>query len=95
MIKQLQPNHLGISNGLLEFLAPEEDKRLSKLEAYFDLLVMATHYKKHVSCFGQEFNLVPGEIVTSISVRVWHVLHVALLGCDDVHAPSHGSSGCE
>lgn len=67
MIKQLQPNHLGISNGLLEFLAPEEDKRLSKLEAYFDLLVMATHYKKHVSCFGQEFDMVPGEIVTSIS----------------------------
>lgn len=67
MIKQLETNHLGISNALLEFLAPEEDKRLTKLEAYFDLLEMATHFKSHVSCFGQEFDLVPGEIVTSIS----------------------------
>lgn len=67
MIKQLQPKHLGISNGLLKFLAPEEDKRLTKLEAYRDLLEMATHFKGHVSCYGQEFDLVPGEIVTSIS----------------------------
>lgn len=67
MINQLQPNHLGISNGLLDFLAPEEDKRLTKLEAYFDLLSMATHFRSHVSCYGQEFDLVPGEFVTSIS----------------------------
>ena len=67
MIKQLETNHLGISNRLLEFLAPEEERRLTKLEAYHDLLEMATHYKSHVCCFGQEFDLMPGEIVTSIS----------------------------
>lgn len=67
MIKKLEPKHLGISNRLLEFLAPEEDKRLTKLEAYRDLLEMATHFKSHVSCYGQEFDLMPGEIVTSIS----------------------------
>lgn len=67
MIKQLQPKHLGISNSLLEYLAPEEEKRLTKLEAYRDLLEMATHFKGHVSCYGQEFDLVPGEIITSIS----------------------------
>lgn len=67
MIKKLETNHLGISNRLLEFLAPEEERRLTKLEAYHDLLEMATHYKSHVCCFGQEFDLMPGEIVTSIS----------------------------
>ena len=67
MIKQLEPKHLGISNSLLKYLAPEEDKKLSKLEAYRDLVEMATHFNGHVSCFGQEFDLVPGEIVTSIS----------------------------
>lgn len=58
---------MGISNSLLEYLAPEEEKRLTKLEAYRDLLEMATHFKGHVSCYGQEFDLVPGEIITSIS----------------------------
>ena len=67
MIKQLEPKHLGISSGLLKFLAPEEDKRLSKLEAFRDLVEMATHFREHVSCYGQEFDLVPGEIITSIS----------------------------
>ena len=67
MINQLEPKHLGISNSLLEFLAPEEDRKLTKLEAYRDLLEMATHFKGHVSCYGQEFDLVPGEIITSIS----------------------------
>ena len=67
MIKQLEPKHLGISNGLLKYLAPEEEKKLSKLEAYRDLVEMATHFNGHVSCFGQEFDLVPGEIITSIS----------------------------
>ena len=67
MIKKLETNHLGISNRLLEFLSPEEERRLTKLEAYHDLLEMATHYKSHVCCFGQEFDLMPGEIVTSIS----------------------------
>lgn len=67
MIKQLQPKHLAISNSLLDYLAPEEEKRLTKLEAYRDLLEMATHFKGHVSCYGQEFDLVPGEIITSIS----------------------------
>ena len=67
MINQLEPKHLGLSNRLLEFLAPEEDKRLTKLEAFRDLLEMATHFKGHVSCYGQEFDLVPGEVITSIS----------------------------
>ena len=67
MIKQLEPKHLGLSSRLLEFLAPEEEKRLTKLEAFRDLLEMATHFKGHVSCYGQEFDLVPGEVVTSIS----------------------------
>ena len=67
MIKQLEPKHLGISNGLLKYLAPEEEKKLTKLEAYRDLVEMATHFNGHVSCFGQEFDLVPGEIITSIS----------------------------
>ena len=67
MINQLEPKHLGLSNALLEFLAPEEDKRYTRIEAFLDLLVMATHYKGHVSCYGQEFDLVPGEIITSIS----------------------------
>ena len=67
MINQLEPKHLGISNSLLEFLAPEEDRKLTKLEAYRDLLEMTTHFKGHVSCYGQEFDLVPGEIITSIS----------------------------
>lgn len=58
---------MGISNSLLDYLAPEEEKRLTKLEAYRDLLEMATHFKGHVSCYGQEFDLVPGEIITSIS----------------------------
>ena len=52
MINQLEPKHLGLSNRLLEFLAPEEDKRLTKLEAFRDLLEMATHFKGHVSCYG-------------------------------------------
>ena len=67
MIKKLETNHLEISNSLLEFLTPEEERKLTKLEAYHDLLQMATHYKSHVCCFGQEFDLMPGEIVTSIS----------------------------
>lgn len=67
MINQLEPKHLGLSNRLLEFLAPEEDKRLTKLEAFRDLLEMATHFKGHVSCYGQEFDLAPGEVITSIS----------------------------
>ena len=67
MINQLEPKHLGLSNRLLEFLAPEEDKRLTKLEAFRDLLEMATHFKGHVSCYGQEFDLVPGEVITTIS----------------------------
>lgn len=67
MISQLEPKRLGLNNALLEFLAPEEDKRYTRIEAFFDLLVMATHYKAHVSCYGQEFDLVPGEIITSIS----------------------------
>ena len=85
MIKKLETNHLGISNRLLEFLAPEEERRLTKLEAYHDLLEMATHYKSHVCCFGQEFDLMPGEIVTSISelAKKWRWQRATVRKCVD------------
>mgnify|MGYP004444228147 CR=1 FL=1 len=67
MIKKLEPKHLEMTTALLEFLASEEDKRLTRLEAFVDLLLMATRYEGHVCRYGQEFHLVPGEIVTSIS----------------------------
>lgn len=74
MNKTFEIKHVKVSKALLDYLKPSNEGRCTKWNAYFNLLSKASTLSGHVTHFGQEFDLVPGEFVTSISelAKEWH-----------------------
>ncbi|MCD8393833.1 MAG: hypothetical protein LUC85_03240 [Bacteroidales bacterium] len=59
---------------LLDFLQPNPQKSHSRWDAFHDLIMRAVSSPGHTVQFGQEFNLVPGEFVVTLTelANTWH-----------------------